>query len=479
MNLGLTHTYADALEGTYVPLQPRGFRAPALLSYNQALHDDLGLPTIAPQSAADLFSGTQVPEDARPLAMAYAGHQFGYFSGLLGDGRALLLGEVVAPKGARFDIHLKGSGPTPFSRGGDGLAAIGPILREHLVSEAMHHLGIPTSRVLATVATGESVLRQQGHLPGAVLARVASSHLRVGTFQLPAARGHQEIVDRLVSYALERHFPDQAASNQPATMLLGLVADRQATLVARWMAVGFVHGVMNTDNCTISGETLDYGPCAFMEAYDPETVFSSIDRHGRYAFARQPAIAQWNLARLAEALLPSIHPDEEQAIEAVQLILERFARRFESERLQSLRDKLGLPDAREEDATLVQDLLGWMHADHRDHTLTFRQLAQSLRTGVPLATDARFEKWQTAWTARLGSEPAQQVADRMDRVNPLYIPRNHRVEEALAAAQAGDLGPFERMMRVLGQPYTEQPDTDDLQEPAPQDSEHYVTFCGT
>lgn len=479
MQLGFDNSYATVLSGAYAPIEPQGFDAPTVLTYNDALHDALGLPEAAREQAASIFSGSTVPDDARPLAMAYAGHQFGYFSPILGDGRALLLGEVVAPDGVRYDIHLKGSGRTPFSRGGDGLAAIGPVLREHLVSEAMFHLGVPTSRVLATMATGDTVLRQDGPLQGAVLARVARSHLRVGTFQLYASVGDRGMVDRLVGYALERHFPEQAGADNPALALLEQVGARQASLIAAWMGVGFVHGVMNTDNSTISGETLDYGPCAFMEVYDPATVFSSIDRQGRYAFGRQPAIGQWNLARLGEALLPSIADDQEAGIARVEGVLTRFADRFSQERADGLRRKLGLEGAQDDDLQLVEDLLAWMTADRRDHTLTWRQLATSLRTDAPIARDARFEQWQERWHARLGSEPHAAVADRMDAVNPLYIPRNHKVEEALEAASEGDLAPIERMLQVLASPFVEQAGAEDLAQPAPDDFGRYVTFCGT
>ena len=478
VQLGFDNTYARALAGLYEPVQPAGFRAPELLTFNSALFVALGLPAVVEARAAETFSGNLVPGDAQPLAMAYAGHQFGGFSPLLGDGRALLLGEVVDPRGERWDIHLKGSGRTVFSRGGDGLAPMGPVLREYLVSEAMYHLGVPTTRVLATVKTGETVYRDRP-LPGAVLARVARSHLRVGTFELCASRGDVDGLRRLVAYALERHGPALADGDNPAMALLDAVAERQSRLVAAWMSLGFVHGVMNTDNFTISGETLDYGPCAFIDRYDPDAVFSSIDHGGRYAYSNQPGIAQWNLARFAETLLALIDDDTDRAIERAQGALERFAATYRERRLARLRDKLGLTGEAQGDPSLTDDLLAYMRATRRDFTGTFRALAESLRAGTPAFDDADFRAWEARWKARLGADDPRDAAARMDRVNPLYIPRNHQVERVLAAAVEGDMAPFREMMAVLEHPFDAQEGAEAYAEPAPDDAGRYVTFCGT
>lgn len=476
MVLGFDNTYARDLEGAYIPSPPRGFPDPALMSYDRGLAAEIGLPPLEDADAARLYSGTVVPDDATPIAMAYAGHQFGGFTPQLGDGRAVLLGELVDPTGRRWDLQLKGSGPTRFSRGGDGLAAVGPVLREHLVSHAMHHLGVPSTRVLATVRTGAQV-RRQTPLDGAVLARVGSSHLRVGTLEFFAARKDQAMVGRLVAYALSRHAPELADGPEPALALLKHVARRQAKLVTRWLGVGFVHGVMNTDNFTLSGETLDYGPCAFVDAYDPAAVFSSLDHGGRYALANQPRIAQWNLARMGETLLPLIDADIDLAVAKVQQVLADFASEFNALRTASMRAKLGLTGESADDAALMDELLAWMHATSQDHTRTFRDLATSLRTGTPHASDARFTAWHERWTTRLGAVEA--VADAMDRVNPVYIPRNHLVEDALSAAEQGDMAPFERFLAVLERPFTEQPGAEAYAEAAPESFGCYTTFCGT
>ncbi|HEY6726835.1 MAG TPA: protein adenylyltransferase SelO family protein, partial [Polyangiaceae bacterium] len=404
---------------------------------------------------------------------------FGGFSPQLGDGRALLLGEIVDRHGRRRDIHLKGSGPTPFSRGGDGKASVGPVLRETIMGEAMHHLGIPTTRALAAVATGEVVYRDRP-LPGAVLARVAASHLRVGTLQFAAGPNGRGSLEPLVSYALERHYPDRAGTGAPARELLHAVADAQGRLIAQWMLVGFIHGVMNTDNMTLSGETIDYGPCAFLEAYDPSTVFSSIDHRGRYAFGNQPSIGQWNLLRMGEALLSLLAPDRDQAIEHVRGALAVYLERFEGTLLDGFRRKLGLAGEAPEDAALVSGWLEWMQSSKQDFTLAFRRLAQGLLDGTPAFDDDAFLAWHEQYRARLGNEPGVAVAARMNAVNPLYIARNHLVEEALAAAvDERDLTPFRALVEVLQNPYREQPGRERYTEPAPSTFGPYVTFCGT
>ncbi len=475
--LGFQHTYAEQLEGLYIVWQPQGFPSPRLLELNRPLLEELDLPPLSDDDRARVFSGTLLPADARPLAQAYAGHQFGGYSPQLGDGRALLLGEVIDRRGRRRDIHLKGSGPTPFSRGGDGKASVGPVLREYLVGEAMYRLGIPTTRVLAAVATGETVYREEP-LPGAVLARTAASHLRVGTLEF-AARQSGDHLERLVRYALERHYPEQAPTTNPADELLQAVARAQGSLIAQWMLVGFVHGVMNTDNTTLSGETIDYGPCAFMEAYDPQTVFSSIDHHGRYAFGNQPAIGQWNLIRMGEALLSLLSPQREQAIQRVQKALELYMETFDQTVLQGMRQKLGLPGEAPEDEALVADWLAWLHEHAQDYTLAFRRLSNSVVQGTPAFSDERFLSWYSHYQARIAGEPPDAVARRMDQVNPLYIPRNHLVEEVLAAAIAGDLVPFRELLEVLRAPYAERSGRERYAEPAPSGFGPYTTFCGT
>lgn len=478
MQIQFEHTFADALEGLYVPWTPQGFPAPTLLTWNASLAASLGIETPAPEVAARLLSGTEIPKGARPVAQAYAGHQFGGFSPQLGDGRALLLGEVVDAHGQRFDIHLKGSGPTPFSRGGDGKATVGPVLREYILGEAMFHLGVPTSRVLATIRTGETVMRDRP-LPGAVLARVASSHLRVGTLEYLAARNERDGLQKVVRYALQRHYPDRLDAGPPARELLRVVALAQAQLIAQWMLIGFIHGVMNTDNMTLSGETIDYGPCAFMEAYDPATVFSSIDHRGRYAFGNQPAIGQWNLARMGEALLAELAEDEDEAVAIVHAALDLYGEALQNAWRSGMRTKLGLLGSQENDDSLVADLLTWMQENTRDFTNTFRDLASGLRDGVAPAADPEFEAWNTRWQARLGDEDRRAIATRMDAVNPIYIPRNHRVERALDAAIDGDLTPLHDLLEVLATPFEARPGYERFAEPAPPGFGPYRTFCGT
>ncbi|MEZ4320629.1 MAG: YdiU family protein [Myxococcota bacterium] len=475
--LGLENTYAEQLDGLYVPHTPQGFPNPVMVELNRSLVAELGLDeALLDAQGAALLSGTRVPDDSRPLAQAYAGHQFGGFSPQLGDGRAVLLGEIVDVHGHRRDLHLKGSGRTAFSRGGDGKATLGPVLREYLVGEAMHHLGIPTTRVLAALTTGETVHRSEP-LPGAVLARIAASHLRVGTLEFFAVRQDHAKLARVVDYALARHYPD--ATGTPAVALLRAVAEAQGRLIASWMNVGFIHGVMNTDNCTLSGETLDYGPCAFLDRYDPSTVFSSIDHGGRYAYGNQPGIAQWNLARMGEALLPLIADDEEEAVEHVQEALRLYARTYQDALVAGLLAKLGCAGSHPDDPALLSDFLGWMESTRQDFTGTFRALSAGLRSGQPAFDDAAFLAWSSRWHARLEGDPMER-ADRMDEVNPVYVPRNHLVEEALDAAVAGDLGPFRSMLAVLERPYTARDGLERYASPAPPAFEEtYQTFCGT
>ena len=491
MDFAFDNSFHDGMAGFYAPAEAARPPAPALLAFNRDLADRLGLDSgqADDEELARLFSGQALPDGAAPLALAYAGHQFGHFSPQLGDGRALLLGEIVAPDGARFDIQLKGSGPTPFSRNGDGKAAIGPVLREYLVSEAMAAMGVPTTRSLAAVATGERVQRERAH-PGAVLTRVASSHIRVGTFQYFAAHFGADHVVRLSDYSIRRHFPDLADAANPHLALLDRVIDRQCALVARWLAIGFVHGVMNTDNVAISGETIDYGPCAFMDRFAAATVFSSIDAQGRYAYGRQPQIMHWNMARFAEALLPAIHAVEPDDVEAAKALVQAVPGRFAALWSARLRAKLGLERAEADDDALTEALFEALERHGVDFTLFFRALAAWLRGDrAPLesllpAPDAMAE-WVGAWQARLAREGASPLAcaAAMDRVNPLYIPRNHQVEAALASAEAGDLAPWNALLDVVRAPWSEwgseRAGWEDYARPAPADFGPYTTFCGT
>jgi uncharacterized protein YdiU (UPF0061 family) len=495
----LENSYARELEGFSVPWRPEVAPAPKSLFFNGPLADELGLDVVglAGAAGAAFFAGNAVPEGAEPIAQAYAGHQFGGFSPQLGDGRAILLGEVIDRAGRRRDIALKGSGRTPFSRGGDGKAAVGPMLREVLIAEAMHALAIPTTRALAVVATGQPVLRETV-LPGAVLTRVAASHIRVGTFQYFAARGDVARVRRLAEYTIARHDPDLVGAPERILGLLERVAERQAMLIAQWMSVGFIHGVMNTDNMTISGETIDYGPCAFVEAYDPAAVFSSIDSQGRYAFGNQPGIARWNLARLAESLLPLLADDEDRAMAEAMRVIDAFPARYRRHLLAGQRAKLGLrPGAAADDAgdaTLADDWLALLQAGRVDFTLAWRRLGDAAAGDeVPLralfADPGAADPWLARWRERCaregeGASPAaarKARAERMRCVNPWLIARNHRVEEALAAASDDqDLGPFDRLLAALRQPYDETADNARYAEPAPAEvTAGYRTFCGT
>ncbi|MDQ6740266.1 MAG: YdiU family protein [Actinomycetota bacterium] len=454
---------------------------PRLLVLNEPLATELGLDAASLRSSGGvrLLIGNLVPSGATPVAQAYAGHQFGWFAPRLGDGRALLLGEIADADGHLRDVHLKGSGRTPFARGGDGLAAVGPMLREYVVSEAMHALGIPTTRSLAVVATGRSV-RRETLLPGAVLTRVASSHLRVGSFQYARATGDINLLRRLADHAISRHHVDAAEAEHPYLALFQAVIAAQASLVAQWMLVGFVHGVMNTDNMTISGETIDYGPCAFMEAFDPATVYSSIDEGGRYAYGNQPVMAEWNLARLAEALLPLFHDEQEQAAALAVESLGAFRRQYSAAWSAGMKTKLGLHDGLGDEVTspLVHELPTLLQEGHVDHTSFFRSLGTAVRGHTEPARGlflepAAFDAWAERWRA-LGPD-----AGVMDRVNPVYIPRNHLVEEALASATGGDLDPLKRLLDAVTTPYDERPDLERYAAAAPENFGAYRTFCGT
>jgi serine/tyrosine/threonine adenylyltransferase len=474
----LDDRFARELPELAVPFRAEDAPDPRLLVLNDDLARDLGLDPswLRDDDGLRFLVGNLVPEGANPVAQGYAGHQFGGFVPRLGDGRALLLGELVDADGRVRDLHLKGSGRTPFARGGDGLAAVGPMLREHLVSEAMHALGIPTTRALAVVATGRAV-RRETLLPGAVLARVAGSHLRVGSFQYARLAGDVDLLRRLADHAITRHHPAAAEAAHPYLALFDAVVAAQASLVARWMLVGFVHGVMNTDNTTISGETIDYGPCAFLDAFDPATVFSSIDERGRYAYGNQPVVAEWNLARLAEALLPLLHDDEEQAIALAVDSLGGFRRAYSAAWSSGMRRKLGLTDDVDAEP-LVDELLALLQTHRVDATSFFRRLGAAARGDVEPAramvldlpaVDAWIERWRA-----LGPD-----AGAMDRVNPVYIPRNHFVEEALTAATGGDLGPLRRLLDAVTAPFDERAELARYAEPAPEHFGAYRTFCGT
>jgi uncharacterized protein YdiU (UPF0061 family) len=492
------NTYARDLSGFYEPCQPTRVRTPDLLFFNRSLAEELRLNLDGQDAAAlaAIFSGNALPEGTQPIAQAYAGHQFGHFNPQLGDGRALLIGEVIDRHGRRRDIAFKGSGRTPFSRRGDGKAAMGPMLREVLVGEAMHALGIPSTRALAVVATGEPVQRERP-LPGAILTRVAASHLRVGTFQYFATHGTEEQVRQLADYAIARHFPELVGAEDRYLGFLRAMAERQAALIAQWLHVGFIHGVMNTDNMGIPGETIDYGPCAFMEAYDPRAVFSSIDERGRYAYEAQPSIARWNLARLAETLLPLIAENDGHAIELATEVLDAFPGRYQQYWLTGLRTKLGLrgqvPNGDSADTALGESWLDLLHAQQVDFTLAWRRLADAAEGNeVPLralfAAQPGLDRWLQRWRDRCAAEdatndgsPGPTRAERMRRVNPWLIPRNHRVEEALdAASDKGDLAPFEQLLNALQRPYDEDPANARYAEPAPGGfMAGFQTFCGT
>ncbi len=477
----LDHRFARELPELAVAWKAAEAPAPQILALNETLAAELGLDPdwLRSPEGMGLLTGTVPPPHATPVAQAYAGHQFGGYSPRLGDGRALLLGELTDSRGRTRDLHLKGSGRTPFSRGGDGLAAVGPMLREHVISEAMHALGIPTTRSLAVVATGRDVRRETVQ-PGAVLARVASSHLRVGTFQYAAASGDVDLLRRLADHAITRHHPEAAHADQPYDALFRAVVAAQASLIARWMLVGFVHGVMNTDNMTISGETIDYGPCAFMDAVDPTTVYSSIDTDGRYAYANQPAAAEWNLARFAESLLPLLADEQDEAVALATDALRTFRVHYAEAWSAGMRAKLGLTGTSDDAVTsqLATDLVVLLTADRVDHTSFHRALGAAARGDAEpvrgLFLDlAGFDAWAGRWLS-LGPD-----AEAMDRVNPVYIARNHLVEESLGAATAGDLEPLDRLLAAVTQPFDVRAGMERYAEPAPDSFGAYRTFCGT
>jgi len=472
--------YVSLPELFYTRLQPTSVRSPRMAVFNARLAESLGLNArlLEGDVGAEVFAGNRMPQGAMPLAQAYAGHQFGYFT-MLGDGRAILLGEQITPTGERFDIQLKGAGRTPYSRSGDGRAALGPMLREYIVSEALHALGLPTTRSLAVATTGETVHRETG-LIGAVLTRVAASHLRVGTFQYAAARGERADLARLVDYALERHGPPPEPTGSPGLDLLRAVAARQARLIAGWQLIGFVHGVMNTDNMTISGETIDYGPCAFMDAYDPATVFSSIDGLGRYAYGKQPYIAAWNLARFAEALLALLDENEEQAVKIAERELEAFNAQYQRHWQAGMRAKLGLATAEPEDEALIRDLLHMMQQHRADYTNTFLALTHDRPEQAAMHGSGEFARWLERWKARRAGTPEADATALMRSSNPAVIPRNHRVEEALeAAVERGDYSVMNRLLDALSAPYAHTAEQAEYAAPPEPSACAYQTFCGT
>jgi serine/tyrosine/threonine adenylyltransferase len=478
----LEHSYARLPAGFFTSVSPTPVSSPRLVLLNRPLAEELGLdPAVLAQSEnAAWFTGNVLPPGAFPIAQAYAGHQYGNFV-RLGDGRAILLGEQITPRGERFDIQLKGPGPTPYSRRGDGRAALGPMLREYIISEAMHALNIPTTRSLAVAATGEPVFRETT-LHGAILTRIAASHLRVGTVEWVASTGEIKNLRALADYTLQRHYPALTNVEQPYVALLKAVLERQAALIARWQHVGFVHGVMNTDNMALSGETIDYGPCAFMDAYHPATVFSSIDHHGRYAYANQPKIAHWNISCLASAMLPLLDTNEEEAVAVANSVLQTFPKIFRTHWLVGQRAKLGLFNEEPGDAELAESLLAVMQKQGADFTNTFRDLSGEVMTHIELAAHAEFRAWHTRWQERLGRQPQNrtEACALMRQHNPAFIPRNHKVEEALSAATFhGDLSEVEKLLDVIAQPFAYDRQLPDFSTPPAPDAPVYQTFCGT
>ena len=462
-------------------INPAPVKSPKILIFNKNLAKklDLDFSNIDKDNLSKIFSGNLLPEGSKAIAQAYAGHQFGNFT-MLGDGRAILLGEHISKNNERFDIQFKGSGKTPFSRNGDGKAALGPMLREYIISEAMHSLNIPTTRSLAVVKTGEDVVREN-ILQGAILTRVASSHLRVGTFQYITARQNENELKTLVTYTIDRHYPNIKTSKNQALDLLNVLMEKQIDLVINWMRVGFIHGVMNTDNMTISGETIDYGPCAFMDTYDPQTVFSSIDQLGRYAYFNQPTITKWNLARFAECLVPFIDKNKDKAIEIATETINTFEKIYEAKWLNMMRDKLGFFGEDTKDQVLILDLLTWMHQNKADYTNTFCFLMNEKIKDVLIYNNENFIIWKKRWEQRLktNNNTPEKYLELMRSVNPIVIPRNHKVEEALDAANNGDLKQLKKLIKVLETPYLNQKDIYDYQLPTPTSDQKYQTFCGT
>lgn len=477
----LDNSYAELPDKFFSIIDPNPVVSPKLVVLNESVAMSLGLNAefLRDEDAVNVFAGNELPEGGSSIAQAYAGHQFGYFN-MLGDGRALMVGEQITPDGKRFDIQLKGSGKTPYSRGGDGRAALGPMLREYIVSEAMHALGIPTTRSLAVVTTGESIMREKA-LSGAIMTRVASSHLRVGTFEFASKWGTLDELKELADYSLKRHYPEVESDGNPYLSLLKKVIEQQAYLISKWQLVGFIHGVMNTDNMTISGETIDYGPCAFMDKYDPLTVFSSIDREGRYAYANQPRIAGWNLARFAETLLPLLHDDQEKAVELAQEVLYGFSDLYHGNYFRGMRSKLGLYNEEKEDLSLIEELLSLMAHHKADYTNTFRSLTLGNKDCSDLFEGEDFKTWHQKWEERKTRQPKskEETLQLMRNNNPSIIPRNHRVEEAIQAAENGDYSVLERLHHVLSMPYDYLPDQEEYTQLPPETEGPYRTFCGT
>jgi len=475
------NTYSNLPQSFISKISPIPVKFPELTIFNYKLAEelDLNFSSVDKKDLSKLFSGNSLPKGSKSIAQAYAGHQFGHFT-MLGDGRAVMMGEHISKKNERFDIQFKGSGKTPFSRNGDGRAALGPMLREYIVSEAMHYLNIPTTRSLAVVKTGEDVIRENT-LQGAILTRVASSHLRVGTFQFIATRNKENELKTLIDYTINRHYPNIRQSKNQALELLKVLIEQQTNLVINWMRVGFIHGVMNTDNMAISGETIDYGPCAFMEAYDPQTVFSSIDQFGRYSYANQPSITKWNLARFAECLIPLIDPNKDKAIEIATETINGFDKNYEIKWINMMRDKLGLFGQDPKDIVLILDLLTWMHKNKADYTNTFCFLMNENIPNNKIYSDNNFLVWKKRWEERLklNNNTHKKILKLMRSVNPLVIPRNHKVEEALEAANNNDLNSIKKLAKVLEKPYEKTQENTDYQSPAPISNKKYQTFCGT
>ena len=475
------NTYSKLPDPFISNTSPIPVKSPELIILNDNLAKQLGLnfSLISKKELSNLFSGNSLPEGSKSIAQAYAGHQFGHFT-MLGDGRAVLMGEHISKNNERFDIQFKGSGQTPFSRNGDGRAALGPMLREYIISEAMHSLNIPTTRSMAVVKTGEDVVREN-ILQGAILTRVASSHLRVGTFQYVAMRNNESELRTLVDYTINRHYPNIKKSKNKALDLLKVLIELQIDLVVNWMRVGFIHGVMNTDNMSISGETIDYGPCAFMDTYDPQTVFSSIDELGRYAYFNQPSITKWNLARFAECLIPLIDPKKEKAIEIATEAINSFDKSYETKWINMMRDKLGLFGQDQKDQVLIIDLLTWMHKNKADYTNTFCFLMDENFQHNKIYNDENFLTWKERWKERLklNNNTPEKYLSLMKSVNPLVIPRNHKVEEVLESANNNDLSPLKKLINVLEKPYEKTKENIDYQSPAPVSDKKYKTFCGT
>ena len=473
-------TYTNLPQEFYTELKVNPSSAPQAVVINNVLGDSIGLnlSILTDEELANLFSGNQLPAGVKTFSQAYAGHQFGHFT-MLGDGRAHLLGEHITPQNIRLDLQFKGSGRTPYSRGGDGKAALGPMLREYLISEAMHFLGIPTTRSLAVIKTGDSVVRESV-LPGAILTRVASSHIRVGTFEFAIQQQNPDAIQVLLDYTLDRHFSEVKSQNKSLS-LIQVVMEKQADLIVHWMRVGFIHGVMNTDNMSLAGETIDYGPCAFMDAYDPKTVFSSIDHLGRYSYMNQPKVAQWNLARFAETLLTLIDKDINKSVELAEELINKFSEVYQEKWLNMMRSKLGLFQAHESDKQLISDLLDWMVDNNADYTNTFRSLSQLEKPNSELYKGEKFQNWYRRWQNRLrkNSESIESSIDLMKSRNPAVIPRNHKVEEALEAANIGNLKPFEDLVSILKEPYTDRAALKAYKEPLKSGVADYKTFCGT